>query len=171
MDMSVSIAQFEEAREYMADLVVKTLQSMEIGIYDPWLKHIFEQEIKSSIKRQFSEKYPGVDVNFNFTIYLSSQTIEYSVQRYYHPFSEHKYLGSIMDSAKKDKLVDCYYSNLYETFGEPRIIVRDGHSRTEMKEAGASAADQYYKGLETNIAKGYQLALESGYVREMGVGY
>lgn len=166
MDKSVSITEFEEAREYMADLVVDTLQNMEIGIYDPWLKHIFEEEIKASIKRRFEEKYPGVYVQFHFTIYLTSQMIEYSVQRYYHPFSEHKYLGSIMDTTKKDKLIDCYYSNLYETFGEPRIIIRDGHIRSEMKEAGASAAEQYYRGMETNIAKGYQLALENGYVRE-----
>jgi hypothetical protein len=169
MDNSISIKQFKEARVYMEKLVTSTLETMDIGIYDPWLKHIFEKELIEMINNQFKDKYPDITIYFNFTIYISDQTIEYSVQNYFHPFSQHKYLGSLRNSQKKDgrsDIVDCYYSNLYESFGEARIILRNGHIKKQMTEAGGSAAEQYYRGLDTMMARGYQLALEYGYVKE-----
>jgi hypothetical protein len=121
------------------------------------------------IESQFKIKYPDINVYFSFSIYLSAQTIEYSVQKYYHPFSQHIFLGSIQDTKrgkgkKKPFLVDCYYSTLYEPFGEPRIIVRYGDSKKECEEGANSAAEQFYRGMDTSLAKGYQLAIEAGYV-------
>jgi hypothetical protein len=170
MKKSVSIKDFVTARDHMEDLVIDTMNGMEIGIYDPWLKHIFEVGVKNMINNEFKTKYPDIDVSFNFTIYLSAQTIEYSVQRYYHPFSQHIFLGSIRDSIKgkglkEPYLVDCYYSTLYEGMGEPRLIVRYGHIKKEMEEGAGSVADQYYQGVETTLTKAYQLAIEGGYVR------
>lgn len=170
MKKTINIKDFEVARNYMEELVVESMHNMELGIYDPWLKYLFENEVKSLINSQFKKKYPDTSVDFNFTIYLSAQTIEYSVQRFYHPFSQHIFLGSIRDPKRgkgksKPFLVDCYYSKLYEPFGEPRILVRYGHVKKEMEEGATSAAEQYYKGFDTMLAKGYQLALESGYAK------
>jgi len=165
-----SIEYFQEAREYMDNLVIETLQTLEIGIYDIWLKFIFEKEVKDMLMTQFKKKYPETRVYFSFSIYLAAQTIEYSVQHYYHPFSQHKYLGSLRDpkrsrGKKEPYLVDCYYSTLYEAFGEPRLIVRYGHGKKEYDEGATSAAEQFYQGFETTLAKAYQLALEAGYVK------
>jgi hypothetical protein len=169
MKKAVSIKQFKEARDYMDNLVVDTLQSLEVAIYDPWLKLLFEKETKALIASQFKDKYPDINIYFSFSIYLSAQTIEYSVQRHYHPYSQHIFLGSIHDpkrgkGKKKPFLVDCYYSALYEPFGEPRIIVRYGDGKKEYDEGTLSAAEQFFRGLDTPLAKGYQLALEAGYV-------
>jgi hypothetical protein len=169
MKPAVSINTFQKAREHMECLVLDTMQNLEIAIYDPVLKFIFEKETKRLIYNQFKLEYPDVDVKFQFSIYLSTQTIEYSVQRFYHPFSSHIFLGSVRDpnrgkGQKKPFLVDCYYSSLYECFGEPRIIVRHGNAKKEMVEGAESAARQFYAGMDTNLAKGYQLALEAGYI-------
>lgn len=171
MNKSISIAEFKEARDYMEGIVKDRLNNLEIGIYDPWLKFIFEKDLKNSILQQFNEKYPELHIYFNFNIYLSAQIIEFSVQKFYHPFSTHKYLGCIKDPKRSKRqseafLVDCYYSNLYETFGEPRILIRYGDARKEMDEGAMSAAEQFYQGLDTAMAKGYQLALEAGYIRQ-----
>ena len=168
MNKAVTIKDFEIARNHMEDLVIEVMQNMEIGIYDPWLKHLFEAETRNMIQKEFQRKYPDIPVDFKFTIYLAAQTIEYSVQRYIHPFSQHIFLGSIIDhnrgrGQKEPFLVDCYYSKLYEPMGEPRVIVRYGHLRKEMDEGAMMAAEQYYKGLDTTMAKAYQLAVESGY--------
>ena len=168
--MAFSLKSFEEARNYLEKTVVDSLTNLEIGIYDPWLKYIFERELKRNIQNHLKKKYPDVMVNFSFSIYISSQTIEYSVQNYYHPYSMHIYLGSVRDPKKtrddsEPFLVDCYYSSLYEPFGEPRIIVRYGHGKKEYEEGATSAAEQFYSGLDTVLAKGYQLAMEAGYIR------
>ena len=165
-----NIKDFTEARDYMDNLVIETLKTLEVGIYDVWLKFIFEKEVKAMVISEFKKKYPEIDVYFSFSIYLSAQTIEYSVQHYYHPFSQHKYLGSLRDpkrsrGKKKPYLVDCYYSSLYEAFGEPRVIVRHGHGKKDYDEGASSAAEQFYQGFETTLAKAYQLALEAGYVK------
>ena len=170
MKTVVSIKDFEIARDYLEGLVQETMENMEIGIYDPWLKYLFETEVKSLIYHEYNRKYPDIHIDFKFTIYLAAQTIEYSVQRYLHPFSQHIFLGTIRDEQKRKRrpepiLVDCYYSKLYEPFGEPRIIVRHGHAKKEMEEGATSAAQQYYNGLDTILAKGYQLAVECGYAR------
>lgn len=169
MKKSTSIKEFKEARDYMEELVFDTLQTLEVAIYDPWLKLLFENETKAMIASQFKAKYPDINIYFSFSIYLSAQTIEYSVQRYYHPFSQHIFLGSIHDlkrgkGKKKPFLVDCYYSALYEPFGEPRIIVRYGDAKKEFEEGANSAAEQFFRGLDTCLAKGYQMAMEAGYV-------
>jgi hypothetical protein len=163
---------FEKARNYMEKILVDSIQNLEIGIYDPLLKYIFEKELKKVLTREFNKKFPDINVNFCFQVYLSSQMIEYSVQRYYHPYSMHIFLGSIRD-AEREKgsnirpyLVDCYYSSLYETFGEPRIIVRYGHDPKDMIEGGMNAAEEFFRGLSTPLAKGYQLAMEAGYARQ-----
>lgn len=170
MNKAISVEQFKEARNYMRDVVVETLTNLEIGIYDVWLKYLFEQEIRNVITKQCQAKFPDIDVLFSFTVYLSSQTIEYSVQRYYHPYSQHIFLGSVRDKSKEKQgdepyLVDCYYSRLYEPFGEPRVIVRHGHAKKECNEGAMSAAEQFYQGFDTTLAKAYQLALEAGYVK------
>lgn len=170
MDKSVSIKDFVTARNYMEEIVVATITSIDIGIYDAWIKHLFEAEVKNLINKQFKDKYPDIDVFFNFNVYISAQSIEYSVQRYYHPFSQHIFLGSVTDSIKKGRktesvLVDCYYSTLYEAMGEPRVIVRYGHAKTEMKEGGGSVAQQFYSGMNNSLTKAYQLAIECGYVQ------
>lgn len=170
MNKGITIQDFEKAREYLEELVQLSLSQIEIGIYDPWLKYLFEEETKKMIKHEYEKKYPDIPIYFNFSIYLAAQTIEYSVQRYYHPFSQHKYLGCVQDpkktkSQRKPFLVDCYYSSLYETFGEPRLIVRYGHGKKEVDEGAMSAATQFYQGADTAMAKAYQLALEAGYIR------
>lgn len=155
----------------MEAILIESIKELEIGIYDPLLKHVFEVELKKMLTREFNKDFPDVNVNFCFQVYLSSQTIEYSVQRYYHPYSMHVFLGSVRDqdrekkSGKKPFLVDCYYSALYETFGEPRIIIRYGHDPKSMNEGGMKAAEEFFQGLNTPLAKGYQLALEAGYTR------
>jgi hypothetical protein len=169
MIKSISLKDFKKARDYMDEIVVETITNMEVGIYDPWLKMIFEKEMKAIINTQFKSKYPDIEIFFNFSVYLSSQTIEYSVQHYYHPFSQHVFLGSLYDTKikrgeEKPQLVDCYYSSLYETFGEPRVIIRYGHEKKEADEGAANAAEQFYMGLDTMLAKAYQMALEAGYV-------
>lgn len=169
MKKSISIKEFKKARNYMDKLVIDTLRTLEAAIYDPWLKFIFEKETKAMIENQYKAKYPDINVYFSFSIYLSAQTIEYSVQKYYHPFSQHIFLGSIHDpkrgkGKKKPFLIDCYYSSLYEPFGEPRIIVRYGDLKKECEEGANSAAEQFYRGLDTPLAKGYQMAMEAGYV-------
>ena len=168
--MTVSLKDFEKARNYLENTLIDSLQNLEIGIYDPWLKHIFEEGLRNEIKKQFKATFPDISVNFSFSIYLASQTIEYSVQHYHHPFSSHIFLGTVQDKKRKDKdgkliMVDCYYSSLYESFGEPRIIIRHGHGKKDYEEGAMSAAEQFYNGLDTNLAKGYQLAVEAGYVR------
>jgi len=170
MDKSVSIAKFEEAREYMDGLLVDIISNMDVGIYDPWLKHIFESEVSKLVQYEFKKKYPDVMVKFSFSVYLSAQTIEYSVQHFYHPFSMHKFLGSIRDHSreqgkKEPFLVDCYYSSLYEVFGEPRILVRYGHEKKDVEEGAISVAQEFYRGSDSMLAKAYQLALEAGYVQ------
>jgi hypothetical protein len=170
MKPAITIEQFKEARKYMSELVPETLANLEIGIYDVWLKYLFEEETKRMIRTQFKAKYPDIDVMFSFSIYLSQQTIEYSVQRYYHPYSQHIFLGSVRDKSKErgdddPYLVDCYYSRLYEAMGEPRVIVRHGHAKKECNEGAMSAAEQFYQGFDTTLAKAYQLALEAGYVK------
>lgn len=170
MDRSVSIKDFEQARDHMEELVLQTMTNLEIGIYDPWLKYIFEVGVRNLINCQFKLDHPNVDVDFTFNIYLSAQVIEFSVQHFYHPFSTHIFLGSVRDpersKGQKDPyLVDCYYSRLYESFGEPRIIVRYGHAKKEMEEGAMSAAQEFYNGYDTVMAKAYQLAMEAGYVK------
>ncbi len=171
MDKSVSIKKFEEARDYMEDLVFETMTNLEIGIYDPWLKILFEREVRRVIQRQFKMEYPKIDVDFNFSIILAAQIIEFSVQHFYHPFTTHIFLGSVADKkkttdSKNPYLVDCYYSRLYEAFGEPRIIIRYGHAKKEYEEGSMIAAEQFYHGADTPMAKAYQLAMEAGYVRK-----
>ncbi len=170
MKKSVSVKDFEKARDHMEELVHQTMVNLEIGIYDPWLKYLFEQEIRNTIRKQFEMDYPDIQVDFNFSIILSAQVIEYSVQHFYHPFTTHIFLGSVRDTRRsqgqKDPfLVDCYYSSLYEAFGEPRIIIRYGHAKKEYDEGSMSAAHQFYNGKDTPMAKGYQLAVEAGYIK------
>jgi hypothetical protein len=170
--MDTTAKDFKKARDYMEKILTHTIKQLEIGIYDPLLKYVFEEELKKMLTRQFKSKYPDFSVNFSFQIYLAEQIIEYSVQRFYHPFSMHTFLGSVRDrnrernSTIKPFLVDCYYSSLYEVFGEPRIIVRYGHGRNEMCEAGMGAAEEFFKGLNTPLAQGYQLAIEAGYIKK-----
>jgi hypothetical protein len=169
MNPAVSIKDFQKARERMEMIVLETMQNLEVAIYDPMLKFIFEKEVRNLIHQQFKTEHPDIDVKFQFSIYLSTQMIEYSVQQFYHPFSSHIFLGSIRDPSRgkgqeKPFLVDCYYSSLYECFGEPRIIVRHGNAKKEMTEGAESAARQFYSGMDTNLAKGYQLAIEAGYI-------
>jgi hypothetical protein len=170
MKKSVSVKDFTTARDHMEYLVVDTMNKMELGIYDPWLKYLFEVEVKNMINNEFKTKYPGIDVSFNFSVHILEHTIEYSVQRYYHPFSQHIFMGSIRDpirgrGLKEPYLVDCYYSTLYEAMGEPRIIVRYGHTKKEMEEGGGSVAHQFYNGVDNILTKAYQLAIECGYVQ------
>ncbi len=170
MKIELAYKKFEEARNYMDKLLVDIITNMDVGIYDPWLKHLFEVETSKLVQCEFKKKYPDAMVNFSFSVYLSSQTIEYSVQHYYHPFSMHKFLGSIRDHSrergnKNPVLVDCYYSSLYEVFDEPRILVRYGHEKKEIEEGTISAAQEFYRGSDSVLAKAYQLALEAGYVK------
>ena len=72
MNRSVSIKDFEKARDHMEELVHQTMVNLEIGIYDPWLKYLFEQGIRDTIRQQFKLDYPDISVDFNFSIILSA---------------------------------------------------------------------------------------------------
>jgi len=171
MNPGITIKDFEKSRLHLQHLLNEALQNIDLAIYDPWLKFIFEKEVKDMVQAEHRKKFPDIPIYFNFSIYIATQTIEYGIQRYYHPFSQHKYLGCVQDIYRKDEnnkplLVDCYYSSLYESFSEPRIIVRYGHAKKETFEGAMSAATQFYQGADTALAKGYQLALEAGYVKQ-----
>lgn len=170
MNAGITIKDFIKARDYMENIVVDGLTKLEVVIYDPWLKFVFEKEFKEMITALYKLRYPDIPVSFIFSVYIAAQTIEYSVQRYYHPFSQHIFLGSVNDTKKTGKnkqttLVDCYYSTLYETFGEPRFLLRYGHGKKEMEEGSLNAASQFYNGEDTAMAKAYRLAMEAGYVK------
>lgn len=163
---------FADARNHMENLLLDTITKLEIGIFDPWLKHLFEEEVKNMVRHRFEEDFPEIPVNFRFSMYMSTETIEYSVQKFYHPFSSHIFLGSIRDHEreraarqKEPFLVDCYYSKIYEAIDEPRVIVRFGHNKKDMIEGGFKAAQEFHSGFNTPLANAYQMAVEAGYIR------
>lgn len=167
--------QFIKARDCLESILIDIISELNIAIFDPWIKYIFEQDIKKLVYARFKEDYPETKVNFEFSVYLTAQTIEYSVQRFFHPFTHHKFLGTIRDpererilKLKEPCMVDCYYNSMYEAFDEPRVIVRFGHNKKDVIDGGRRAANEFFSGLNTSLATAFQLAIEAGYIQGIG---
>jgi hypothetical protein len=159
------IEQFSEAREYLVETIEPTILAYLCDVWDPMTKFVVIRELNKIIKNDLVTKFPDIEnrflPQFNYRMLDEVMEVELSIQTYYNPQPNLKYLGAASLGAV---LYDLYYHDIFDGKDDPYFIARYGHLYENYMSGSKTAEAEYYLGAATPLAVAYGIALEDGIV-------